>query len=381
MKRMLLSLVFYTLGIIGIFLSDLMINHYFSVIEIKTWVQTKSLMMMVGPFLLLGYNSVYLRYPEKLKSTFRLTIKFILIWSVLAIIIKNIINTNLILMLPIGFAFSLMTTSLLRVSNGNLLAQINQSIWKILLFILVAYLSLSGISIKYFYEILFIFLVAPSLLFLLKVPFDQYDNNQPLNSENRDFAIQMLFSAIFLNIAVYLELFILSTFYEAEIVALYFIYFTIFTAYGIFVSGYLGFYLTPKIRKSPDIVLSFIQERKNLIFILISLMGLVNALIGMIYLYTTSKDIDVYLILLFTLLGMLRILYIFPTSKMGALAQPKDLHKFLKSNIVLTFLYIAILAFVVYIKADIYIIVIVVIINWLLRVCIANLVANSMVIK
>ncbi|MGQ1273466.1 hypothetical protein ACT43X_17730 [Acinetobacter baumannii] len=377
MNSIILSLIFYTLGIGGLFFVDILINHYFSANDIKLWVLNKSLMMMIGPLLLLGYNNVFLRYPEKTKSTLNLCLFLSVLWLIFGFILDYFFKFEFSYFIVIGFSFSLLVTSLLRVADGNLAAQINQSIWKILLLIFVLISCYYSNLSEYFYVILGLFLFLPSLFYLLKC-FSKLegDNSIKLEKDNHSFARQMLISGLLLNVATYYELFLLAKFYDAKLVSEYFIYFTLFTAYGIFLSGYLGFYLTPKIRKQPKKTLQFIEKNKYKIRISIIVIGLLNFAVGCAYLLFTGAQIDLFLASMFLLLGMLRVLYIFPTSKMGALADPVDLKSFLGRNLILTILYMLVLILVVYFSFSLYIVILVVILNWLFRVFIANKIAR-----
>lgn len=377
MNSIILSLIFYTLGIGGLFFVDILINHYFSANDIKLWVLNKSLMMMIGPLLLLGYNNVFLRYPEKTKPTLNLCLFLSVLWLIFGFILDYFFKFEFSYFIVIGFSFSLLVTSLLRVADGNLAAQINQSIWKILLLIFVLISCYYSNLSEYFYVMLGLFLFLPSLFYLLKC-FSKLegDNSIKLEKDNHSFARQMLISGLLLNVATYYELFLLAKFYDAKLVSEYFIYFTLFTAYGIFLSGYLGFYLTPKIRKQPKKTLQFIEKNKYKIRISIIVIGLLNFAVGCAYLLFTGAQIDLFLASMFLLLGMLRVLYIFPTSKMGALADPVDLKSFLGRNLILTILYMLVLILVVYFSFSLYIVILVVILNWLFRVFIANKIAK-----
>ncbi|MFG0589518.1 hypothetical protein ACF8D3_16025 [Acinetobacter sp. YQ_14] len=377
MNSIILSLIFYTLGIGGLFFVDILINHYFSANDIKLWVLNKSLMMMIGPLLLLGYNNVFLRYPEKIKSTLDLCLHLSIFWLIFGFILDYFFKFEFSYFIVVSFSFSLFVTSLLRVANGNLAAQINQSIWKILLLFFVLFTCYYSNLNKYYYVMLGLFLFLPSLLYLLKCSSQlKSDNSIKLEKDNHSFARQMLISGLLLNVATYYELFLLAKFYDAKLVSKYFLYFTLFTAYGIFLSGYLGFYLTPKIRKQPEKTLHFIEKNKYKIRISIVAVGLLNFIFGCAYLLCTGVQLDLFLAIMFLLLGMLRVLYIFPTSKMGALANPVDLKSFLGRNIILTILYMLVLILVVYFDFSLYIVILVVILNWLFRVFIANKIAR-----
>lgn len=378
MKRTVFSLFFYTMGLVGLFLTDLLINHYFSSQDIKTWVLNKSLMMMVGPLLLLGYNNNFLRYPEKIKVNLNLTFKLLLFWLILAIFFEYLLVLEFSPLLAVFFAFNLMITSFLRINRDNLIAQINQSIWKILLFILVVLVVFIGFPIDYFYLLLLFFLLIPTILAVDFKKLNTCQSNSSLTKEEHKFARQMLLSAMLLNIATYGELFLLANFYSPDIVSEYFLYFTLFTASGIFISGFLGFYLTPKIRNNPIRTINYVSFNVNKIYFLIFLIASINFLIGVTYLYAFENKIDYVLVLSFLILGVLKILYIWPTARMGALANSINLKEFLISNLLLTILYILLILSFVYFNLNIYYIVLIVLFNWVLRVWIANSVAYKL---
>ncbi|ENV71568.1 hypothetical protein F946_02927 [Acinetobacter johnsonii ANC 3681] len=377
MNSILVSLIFYTLGIGGLFFVDILINHYFNAAEIKLWVLNKSLMMMVGPLLLLGYNNVFLRYPEKIKPTLKLTLSSLIMWLIAGFVFDSFFHFHFSYVLIVGFSLSLLVTSLLRVAKGNLVAQINQSLWKIFLLIYVL-ISCYYASLRDFYYIaLAIFIFLPSIYYLFSYFIQPKDvSSFELDKDNHSFAWKMLVSGLLLNIATYCELFLLATFYNAELVSTYFLYFTLFTAYGVFLAGYLGFYLTPKIRKQPEKTLKFLSKNKYKINLILVAIAIFNFIIGYAYLSMVDEEINFILAVLFLIVGALRVSYIFPTSKMGALANPSDLRSFLKQNIILTFIYMILLSFLIYEDVGLYIIACLVMINWLFRVYVANKVAK-----
>lgn len=342
----------YVIGLVSLFLLDLFISSRMSYGAASEWAGIKSFMMVVGPFLLLGFNNLFVRYPTRSK----------------AILFSSLLGLNLTTVLMVGFcyyflrnmfpvsyyvtavlyALSIMLMSMLRGLMRITSAQVVQGLWKVVLLIMVAasYFLLSRNGSEVCVGLLvpmsmLVSVIAGVIAMHMQGFFSTVSQTEKLRQLiSRDellFSLKYLVSVVTAASSAYLEIFVVRMFCPAWVTAEYFAHYVIFTAIAILFSGYVGFVLPPAIRQSPDkytkVLTRFSCKRLCLAggFWLLSVL---TSLITFKVIYSTRYDLNLSVALLMSACSMLQILYVFPTSFMGALACSEELSGFLVSGIV-----------------------------------------------
>lgn len=345
MNNKLLTVVIYLSGMLSFFLVDFIIARYETTEAIANWASIKSVVMIGGTLVLFGMDQVMVRLPHQASSILKRSYLQIII----AVLIYGLIISSIGLLsegLWLLFAVFLLALSILffgfyRSRFLLLPAQIVTNGWKPF-FLLVLTLSFT-FEIPRNYSIIFIVALSISLLVAQLL---NKKNNELSTIEKHELetikgqyslGVRFFISLMSLNLSLYLEQILLNTGSHIEASTIYFSHFAIILPLMMVFNGYIGFILGPYIRK--DIAkFDLFLEKYWWVFSLVALcLGALSFLLSMYFYSFLLNDKDEFIIslgLIVTSIGILRIIYILPSSYLGVVASKQVLDRFIIMNMI-----------------------------------------------
>lgn len=345
MNNKLLTVVIYLSGMLSFFLVDFIIARYETTEAIANWASIKSVVMIGGTLVLFGMDQVMVRLPHQASSILKRSYLQIII----AVLIYGLIISSIGLLsegLWLLFAVFLLALSILffgfyRSRFLLLPAQIVTNGWKPF-FLLVLALSFT-FEIPRNYSIIFIVALSISLLV---AQFLNKKNNELSTIEKHELetikgqyslGVRFFISLMSLNLSLYLEQILLNTGSHIEASTIYFSHFAIILPLMMVFNGYIGFILGPYIRKNIAKFDLFL-EKYWWVFSLVALcLGALSFLLSMYFYSFLLNNKDEFIIslgLIVTSIGILRIIYILPSSYLGVVASKQVLDRFIIMNMI-----------------------------------------------
>ena len=381
----LLSIIFYALGLICLFLSDLYVTENFDKNYIADWAFYKSTIIILGISLLLGYDQVFVRDPSLVSRFFK---KFIiqalsiaLVGVTLVIYFKNIsIEKGIYLYLSV-FSFGCLNyLSASSRANFNLWkSQFSTNFWKVVLLFCLFWGVVKDLS--------FIFLLALSLTLIISFFLRGYRAIQDVSrfeklssNDSRAIATTFFLSNLTLILAIHGEQFLINLSGDTLASAHLFRYFTVFSPIALSFNGFLGFYLGPKVRRENNTSLhNYVTLTKKLTFFSILITSF-SAVIGYIYLskISSNKLIELDIILILTILTtcIIRGIYVSSSVFLGIYSDKFKLKKVTTLFILTTIFYVLGIFFILQFLNGIQAaraISVLSLLNWLLRLLFSNI--------
>ena len=341
MKKNTITILIYLSGMLSLFLVDFIVVRYESTETIANWASIKSVVMIGGTISLLGMDQVMVRVPQQAlgilkRSYFQLVITV----SIYCLVIFTIglLKEGLSLAIAVfAVALSTLHFGYLRAHFLLILAQIVTNGWKILFLIFLS------ISIFFELKLNFSIIYIASISIILSLVFIFHKNTSESNtndsSENilEQFGLGARFfiSLLTLNLSLYLEQVLLNAGGHTKESSIYFSHFAVILPLFMLFNGYIGFVLGPYIRRN--------TEKFDSLLIRFWWVSPLFALSLGIFSYFISKTIFIYflgdkstflpyLAIIVTSIGILRIIYILPSSYLGVIAPKKYLDKFIIIN-------------------------------------------------
>ena len=381
----LLSIIFYALGLVCLFLSDLYVTENFDKNYIADWAFYKSTIIILGTSLLLGYDQVFVRDPSLVSRFFK---KFItqalsiaLVGVVLVIYFKNIsIEKGIYLYISVLSFGCLNYLSASSRAYFNLWkSQFSTNFWKV---VLLFCLFLGVVK-----ELSFIFLLALSLTLIISFFLRGYRAIQDVSrfeklssNDSRAIATTFFLSNLTLILAIHGEQFLINLSSDKLASAHLFRYFTVFSPIALSFNGFLGFYLAPKVRRDNNTSFhNYVILTKKVTFFSILITSF-SAVIGYIYLSEISSnrvaELDIILILTILTTCFIRGIYVSSSVFLGIYSDKFKLKKVTFLFITTTIFYVLGIFFILQFLNGIQAaraISVLSLLNWLLRLLFSNI--------
>jgi len=349
-----LSILVYVISAIALLMVDIIISKYASDIVVSDWAKLKSSMMILGPAMLFGANNLIVRYPHKILEITKFCI--IAVFSIcVALILANFFFSSIPLYIVLASAFYALTifiSSILRANSKFLKSQVSQNMWKIALLVTILVLSSLRIEEYSIRIVALINLLLPLLFVLLfyskhpQLDIKRIASSALVNKDDFLFSIKFMISVFTAACSAYLEVYIVSNFSDAGGTAIFFRHYSLFTAVAVFFSGYVGFVLTPLIRTSEQKwgkLINTVDFRLPLASVI--LVFLSSSLLYFFFPIFYKEEVNYLLFWMMSGIALLRVVYVYPTSYMGATADAKNLDGFLLCGIVGVLLFVGVFFF------------------------------------
>ncbi len=381
----LLSIIFYALGLVCLFLADLYVTENFDKNYIADWAFYKSTIIILGSSLLLGYDQVFVRDPSLVSRFFK---KFItqalsiaLVGVILVIYFKNIsIEKGIYLYISVLSFGCLNYLSASSRAYFNLWkSQFSTNFWKVVLLFCLFWGVIKELS--------FIFLLALSLTLIISFFLRGYRAIQDVSrfeklssNDSRAIATTFFLSNLTLILAIHGEQFLINLSSDTLASAHLFRYFTVFSPIALSFNGFLGFYLAPKVRRDNNTSFhNYVKLTKKVTFFSILITSF-SAVIGYIYLSDISSnratELDIILILTILTTCIIRGIYVSSSVFLGIYSDKFKLKKVTFLFIITTIFYVLGIFFILQFLNGIQAaraISVLSLLNWLLRLLFSNI--------
>ena len=380
-KNLLFSALIYFIGMLFFLVCDIYISANFSDEIISNWAFYKSLIIVVGSLSLFGYDQVFIRNQNLIKS-YRLTfVRNLFIISLLTVIIvffvKNLNFTESLKLFISIISFSFLTylSSGARANNNLWKSQFINNFWKVL--ILIFLLSFQVEILDYF---VLSFIISLLFSFILKGYFPKENeivNSNITTEEESKVAKSFFYTSLTLLFTIYGEQIIINMFKKEDLSSEIFIYYSIFTPITLSVNGFLGFILAPKIRRLKNFNVSSFKKMNYLLTLTTLVLTIFSFLIGFLYfkfIAFENTTPDIVTITLLFLICIVRGIYTATSVCLGVFGNSISIRKTAYGfwiGAILNIL-IIILALVYETNNSLYFILIATLINWLIRLSVSN---------
>jgi hypothetical protein len=341
--KFIIPVFIYFFGVLSLFVFDAYITKFLPENVIKEWASLKSNIMIIGPLFLLGSANLIVRYPEEKDRLLMFSLLIISVFTLLFFFIGNFFSVNSITtFISALYGVTLLQSSFLRSKLKIFQAQFIMNLWKIILTIVIYLLVFLNFNVSARGEVsyivgacmfltvvlgfIFIFLSNPKkFLFKIQLP----------SIKEVGFSIKFMISTVTVACSAYLEILILTKISDEYQISLYYKHYLFFTAVAVFFSGYVGFVLTPIIRNNINKWGKIINKKiaHQILFSILFIL-LANLFFFESYRFYFKAAPRIDLVLIISVISCLRVMYIFPTSYMGAVANSEDLNKFVYSGLI-----------------------------------------------
>jgi O-antigen/teichoic acid export membrane protein len=377
------SLFIYCVGMLSMFLIDIVISTNFSIDEVARWALIKSIVFISVPITLLGLDHALVRSPGLIKAVSKIIFPQITLIAASILIVVHFIGVESysfkILIIIVSMSLVSYFFALYRATYCLTRAQYILNGWKILFLGAVIYISYGDDNISF--NIVDIFQVS-IVLSLILIIFDSKNIKMILFSSYKDdhekdifelFKVGFKFSItmILLNVSLYLEQVLLN--YNSSVdSAIYFTHMVSIMSPIVLFNGYINFYLGPYVRRNMKHIFHNFRTKFAyfiLFSIIISMLGYIAGAMLFDYLYTDKYEFNVVLSLIILIIAFVRTLFIIPSSFIAVLGSNDQLARYVKYNA--TGLMVFLLIYVVGRRYEfnvLYVVALGVLCNWLVRV-------------
>lgn len=368
-----MAFLMYALSVLSLLVLDLYISKNYSEYFVAEWAFLKGFILIVVSTVSLGYESIIIRDPGNIRVYLKRYIIPCIIYSLLLALIFNILKGGrgslAIATFSIVMGLNVLFSSFYKTKNNVFLSQFLMNGWKFVF--PVIFLCFNNVDLP------FAILISAFICLLLSSPmiFRLPINNESKSKDifRRKTLIYLFINSITLAIATNGEQIILNTFAETSIAYDIFIYILVFCSIISGLSGFIGFYLVYFFKKTPFNYL--IYKKYSYVFVMfLVLIFLLNLGAGCILMEILYNEFNLKLAVLFSILGTVRFAYVFSSVMMSLYSSEINIAKISKINLflVMTYTFIFILICMFDAAGLIYLIALIMIIHWLLRVLIMN---------
>ncbi|MCE7523499.1 hypothetical protein [Alloalcanivorax xenomutans] len=376
--RRMAPVIIYLCGILFFFLADILVSSSHSSNVVAEWANIKSFVMIASPFLLAGMNNLYVRWPDEAAniSCSIIGILGIALFFLIAVqVLSGGVFPRWYVDVTIAYCISLCGMSYLRAKLKFVLAQLQQNLWKILIFLLVAASSYLGwgVSVKELYRyslwvgvVVLLFSVFEKGAFVGVIK----PKVKSLTLAQYGFAFQMMLSTGTMAASAYASVFFVSSFSENAMAASFFAHYIVFTAFAVVVSGYIGFSLTPMLKSAPEKYLPLIVDYKRKIFSVSFALFALNLFLGCVlfdFVYGGRYEVNYLWATFLSLECIIRSLYVLPTSILGAFSDGARLTSFVILGVVGCLILVLLSLLGIYMEYLVVFVLLGSMANWLLR--------------
>ncbi len=383
---LLASFGIYGIGLLSFLIIEILIIKKYSVSTISNWAFYKSTIILIGSFTLLGYDQVLLRDPRLIKIHFKKFLKRAFVVSISSTLfiffIKDYsIQEALLIFLGIVF-YGLMNynTAASRANNQLWKSQFSKNFWKC--FILLLLLSNFAENVFLYFVIAFGITTLLSIFFRgYKLTYDSKRLKDISINEAERLSVAFLITSLTLLFAIYGEQFVINLYGDEVASTHLFKYFAVITPIALSLNGFLGFYLGPKIIRNPESE-SFKSYKSlfNKVFLFSIGNTVISTIVGVVlliyYLNIDIKDFDFFLIGTFSLISLIRGIYVTNSVYLGIYADRDQLLGVAKYFGIFTIIYLIAILIALFLFSSIFtaqIISVLSLLNWVLRFVISNI--------
>ena len=329
----------YGLGLASFFLADLLTAKYGTDELVAQWASLKASLFVAIPLAMLGLDQIMIRNPNSAVRLLKLLlIQGVLIGAVIAAILiqqgmlqANATTIAAFAMLPVLQG----TSAFFRSRNQFMLAQLATNGWRFFFGLLVAFTVWTSRSIDYSVLLCGAFLAGGLTLFFL------YGQSKPAAKSNAKdaesslagyYAIGFRFglSMVVLNASLHIEQLLLNFQQDTLSSSQYFRFCTVFLFPVTALCGLTGFVAGPYIRERAKATSEFISKYSWLVLVAAFAIAAINFVFGWVLIDYVSEPVAYKLTLavIVSVLGMLRLLLIFPSAFLGVFAARQHLDLF-----------------------------------------------------
>ena len=345
MKSKLLTISIYLSGMLSFFLVDFVIARYETTEAIANWASIKSIVMIGGTLVLFGIDQVMVRLPQQalsiLKRSYLQVIVAVVIYYYSIYKLGLLTESFWLMFAVLALGVSILLFGFYRSQFLLLPAQVITNGWKPLFLIILITLILFDITRVY--SLLFITSISLSVsgAFLLSkkkkvIPNNIADHKHESIKEQYGLGLRFFISLMSLNLSLYLEQILLNMDGHQIESSIYFSHFAIILPLMMVFNGYIGFILGPYIRKNRIQFDYLLKSYWWVLPVTSLLLGVISFLLSMYaysYLLSGKGEFIYSLAAIVTSIGVLRLIYILPSSYLGVVASKHILNKFILMNV------------------------------------------------
>lgn len=374
-------MIFYILGMVCYLASDIIVVKLSEGSEVVSkWAFVKAMLTLASVVAVFGSEQSILRFPQNLLKSYKKiilrTFIYAFIISILLTVFSPIDNIAFWYLSVLALSSIVLMYSILRTSSNFNTAMLFQNLWKILLLVFVVLIYFIEPSKLYLaFTVSLYASILINLFFLRKdtswLRYYQSHSDEEV-SNKYFFTISRFFivSALTLNVSVSFEQLIFNILGLSDESALFLAHTSALLPIVLLFNGFASFYLGPYVKNNYRKL--SIKKLSYLLFFCIFL-GLVLAVISLILGYLFFKsfyinyDFNIYIGISVVLIGLLRIVYIIPSSFVGVIGRDDLTKKYITYNLVFIFFSIGVIFLFKNSNQIFEIIIIIGLLNWLYR--------------
>lgn len=374
------ALLMYAASVLSLLILDIYISTSLEKNFISEWAFLKAFFLIIVSTVSMGYDSVILR-NNNMSKYIRSYIYYLLVYSSIIGLFFYLYKDSTDFYFVIVFCFFMGLSTLLsayfKKKNKIILSQLSINGWKLIFPVFFIFLFSFSISLAFLSSVLFCFCIAIYFFYRNQDDIKRLRSSENKILEKKESKLPMIFlfiNLITLAVATNGEQIILNNFSSPDISYKIFIYTLIFCSIISGLSGFLGFYLVSYFNKI-NMNLKIYNKYKNTIFLIFLILLFVNFLVGCILMYLIYGEIDYFLAIIFCFIGVIRFLYVIYSVLMTLYANISALKSISVINLIFTLIYICL--FILFSSLDIsynlYVVSFLILLHWLFRLMIMNL--------
>jgi len=337
-----LPIAAYFVGMMAMFLSDILVSKIGSIEQISDWAATKSAVLLGVSIVLFGQDQVIVREHRASMSIFNGHIPFLIAASFLvSAVTSSIIEQIEVIPLTLAIAsLAFVSTSFgtVRANLQMLNAQLINNGWK--LFVLIVLTTIIVRSDFKSFEWLFFgsaFVVISISYLLKKLPYSTLNDEVVLQTNERiRYGFLFFLSSTSLVLALYAEQLLLNAGGYSKESAIYFAHATLVLPPIIFFNGYFGFWLSTYAAKRPEVVEHFISAHwGKMIIVAVALPTAAVVFASSAYhlIFPPNISFSYPIAVAIAAVGLFRLAYSIPSGYVGMLSDMKTLKLLVFSNV------------------------------------------------
>lgn len=381
------SLILLTVSAICQFAGDFLLTKYLEAETIASYFNFRSFFLIFSSFVLLGNGTSIVREKELDK-------RFIFLCSSIQNFALSAITTSVycffFLKQPDYFIYYLV--GLIIYSHSRIIFAIKQSekkikssiyyseSWRIIL--LVAFLFIHyyiGDDITFLHLVLITILSFYSVLYNLIISFISALRSKLAGVFTKrnvkklyGFGYLFFFFGLTLNASTYLDQLLVTTYIAPELSANYIAHITLFMSPLLFLNKFLTSFAAPYLRDDLEKIIRRIEGRRAILtfgFFSIMVLCYIASYFAFVFFFGEKYELQISISFFIWFTGMLRIMYILPSSIVGMRGSKSELNSFLFGNIIglLVQLVISLVGIFYFGSAALVIVIIAMMLNWIIR--------------
>ncbi len=363
----------YSVGVISLLTFDLMYAQFSDAESIAYWAEMKSFMMMVAPILTLGINALIVRFPERKNDFMSYYRTFFVVFSIPILCVGLIFDDVVYFFMPMIFALNLIAISYYRCERKIILAQLTQNLWKIVLCVMLIFSYFDGTNFNAVITCFWVLFFSSIMAFSTKKIGLSFKS---IKKDDFILSSKFLISTFLASASVYFEVYTSAKFFNDDISASYFIHYSLLSAAAFFVSGFVGFLLTPSIKLNniKYEMIFFNSQKMFFIIAVVSLLVIIQFfIVGEVFqIFYEQYEFYPLLSVIMSCSVVARIAYIIPTSYLGALSSKNDFDEFLVASFLSLVIMLLIFTLLRFLGVNDYIaLALASLFNWMLRLLFA----------